>query len=226
MVKTLDIILGPMFSGKTSKLLEIVNNFKSINQKDNSGLIFILKPDIDRRYEESEEISHIISHDKIKHKCYLVNDIMRFQDYILSSCRTEENLRKKDIWILIDEGQFFKDLRKFCETLFKSIDKDKNIKIVVSGLDGDFERNPIGEILTLIPISDSVVKLKGKCDFCSNQSIFSKRICDGKEQVLIGGNNIYKPVCRLHYWIFKIIVYRYTYNICQYNIDSIVITWW
>ena len=202
MVNTLDLILGPMFSGKTTKLLEVVNYVQKINEKENKCLIFILKPGIDRRYEESSEKSHIISHDKIRHECYIVHDIMKFKDFILSSCRSEENSKKNDIWILVDEGQFFKDLRKFCETLFDSIGRDKNIKIYVSGLDGDFEKKSIGEILTLIPICDSVVKLKGKCDFCNNESIFSKRIIDGREQVLIGGNNIYKPVCRLHHHTF------------------------
>ena len=106
MVNTLDLILGPMFSGKTTKLLEVVNDVERLNKIENRCLIFILKPGIDRRYEESSEKSHIISHDKIRHECHIVHDIMKFIDFIISSCRSEENSRKNDIWILIDEGQF------------------------------------------------------------------------------------------------------------------------
>ena len=110
--------------------------------------------------------------------------------------KTDEN---KLIWIIIDEGQFFNDLKMFCEDILSNQSDNIKYKIVISGLDGDFKKEPIGEILSLIPISDSVTKLNGKCSYCDSPSIMSKRICNEKSQVLIGGNDMYKPTCRIHH---------------------------
>ena len=199
MVNTLDVILGPMFSGKTSKLLNITQKINQENEKDsNSNLIFIIKPDFDRRYEESDDQSNIISHDGLKQKCYLVNNLEKFKK-IIEKIFYEKIKYTKNLWIIIDEGQFFKDLRIFCEDMFESVGKRINVKIVVSGLDGDFKKNSIGEILSLIPICDSVVKLRGKCDYCENESIMSQRISSDRSQVLVGGNDMYRPTCREHH---------------------------
>ena len=201
MVNTLDIILGPMFSGKTSKLLNITQKINQENEKENNqNLIFIIKPDFDRRYEESDDQSNIISHDGLKQKCYLVNNLEKFKIIIEKNIHDKISLTK-NLWIIIDEGQFFKDLRVFCEDMFETIGKRINVKIVVSGLDGDFKKNSIGEILTLIPICGSVVKLRGKCDYCNNESIMSQRISKVKSQVLVGGNDMYRPTCREHHSI-------------------------
>ena len=84
MVNSLDIILGPMFSGKTSRLLEITQKINQENEQENdSNLVFILKPDIDNRYETSDKESHIISHNCLKQKCYMVNNLIKFNQNIL-----------------------------------------------------------------------------------------------------------------------------------------------
>ena len=63
---------------------------------------------------------------------------------------------------LINEGQFFENLY---ETVLNLVEKH-NKQVYVCGLDGDFKRNKMGEILDLIPISDKVVKLKSRCSIC------------------------------------------------------------
>ena len=200
MVNSLDIILGLMFSGKTSRLLEITQKINQENEQENdSNLVFILKPDIDNRYETSDKESHIISHNGLKQKCYMVNNLIKFKSNIEQICKLNLKTNTKNVWIIIDEGQFFENLRIFCEKMFDTIGRNINVKIVVSGLDGDFQNNQIGEILSLIPICDSVVKLKGKCDFCDKESIMSKRISNDQSQVLVGGNDLYKPTCREHH---------------------------
>ncbi len=201
MVNTLDIILGPMFSGKTSRLLEITEKVEKENKmsKKKKQFMMIIKPDIDKRYEESDETHHIISHDGLRHECHMVNDLIKFLDKIEEEVKKINDDPTNNLWIIIDEGQFFKNLRKFCEKLFDLFGKSLNVKIVVSGLDGDYQKKSIGDILSLIPICDSVVKLKGRCQYCEELSIMSQRTSGGKSQVLIGGEDLYKPTCRYHH---------------------------
>ena len=97
---------------------------------------------------------------------------------------------------LINEGQFFPDLVQFVSLM---VDIHKK-KVIVCGLDSDFQRNKFGVILDLIPLCDKVTKLKGKCNDCNNESVFSYRLSEEEEQVVIGSNN-YVPLCRNCYLI-------------------------
>jgi thymidine kinase len=96
---------------------------------------------------------------------------------------------------LINEGQFFKDLYEAVLELLKN-----KKTIYVSGLDGDYKKDKIGNILDLIPHSDNVIKLNSLCGVCRNgtKAIFSKRISNEIEQILVGVDN-YVPVCRKCY---------------------------
>ena len=100
---------------------------------------------------------------------------------------TVNNLLTCDI-ILINEAQFFPDLVSFVKEFLK-----KGKHIYVYGLDGDFKQDRIGFILDLVPLCDSIIKLKAKC-LCGNCAIFSKRISSEIEQYQ--PNAEYIPVCR------------------------------
>ena len=91
----------------------------------------------------------------------------------------------------VDEGQFFSEIVEFCEAL---ANKDKIV--LVSALDGTFERKPFGNILNLIPLAEKVTKLCAVCVYCTSEAAFTKRIVESKEIELIGGAEMYKPVCR------------------------------
>ena len=97
--------------------------------------------------------------------------------------------------IFIDEAQFFPDLYDIVKIL---VDTHKK-HVVIAGLDGDSNRKEFGDILKLIPISDSVDKLTAYCSKCNNGTIalFSKKIIDNGVKIDIGNN--YIPVCRNHY---------------------------
>ena len=99
--------------------------------------------------------------------------------------------------VFIEEGQFFKDLYAFVK---KAVDDDKK-HVVVCGLDGDFKREPIGQILSLVPIADKVDRFQALCAICKNgkSAAFSKRLNSNTEQELVGGQADYIPVCRYHY---------------------------
>jgi thymidine kinase len=98
--------------------------------------------------------------------------------------------------IFIDEAQFFNDLYDF---VTEALTYDK--WVVVCGLDGDFERKPFGQILDLIPLCDSICKLSAMCTKCNDgtKAIFSQRIVENTDIIMVGSNHEYEPVCRKHY---------------------------
>ena len=167
-----------MFSGKTSRLVEIYKQCKFCNIP-----VEVINHSIDVRYDE-ELMS---THDKVKIPCIKTNKIMSVWN----------NLEEKTEVILINEGQFFEDLYETVDIMLKN-----GKKIYICGLDGDFERKKFGQILDLIPLCDKVTKLTSLCSLCKNGTlgIFSKRITSEKKQTVIGSDN-YIPVCRNCYEI-------------------------
>ena len=173
----LELIIGPMFSGKTSKLLEIYKQFIFCGIS-----VVIVNHAIDTRYGNTM----LSSHDKVTAPCIRAT--------------TLDEARKTNIFqdtevILINEGQFFDDLYEFVVDMLQ-----ENKKVYICGLDGDFKRKPIGTILNLIPLCDNVTKLKSMCSICHNGTpgIFSMRLTEEKSQILVGVDN-YVPVCRMCY---------------------------
>ena len=183
----LDMILGPMFSGKTTKLLEIIDMFDKQEIK-----YLAIKPNIDNRYNEDDKNNFIVSHNFKKVECRVTSNLGDVLKQ-LQQCKNEESVD----YVLIDEAQFFSNLFKFCITCLESL----NINVIVTGLDGDFLRKPMGEILDLLPIANTITKLSSKChhENCKEPGIFSHRIVAEKSQVLIGGSDMYVPLCRIHY---------------------------
>jgi thymidine kinase len=189
----LEIILGGMYAGKTSRLVEIYKkcNFCNIS-------IAVINHSIDNRYDNAL----MTTHDKIKIPCIKTENLFdiwntteqNLMDTLdLSKERMEDKLKIYDSQvILINEGQFFPDLFDFVIELLKH---DK--QIYVCGLDGDFERKKFGQILDLIPLCDKVTKLTSLCSICKNGTpgIFSKRITSETTQTVVGSDN-YIPVCR------------------------------
>jgi len=97
--------------------------------------------------------------------------------------------------VLINEGQFFEDLVEWVKELMTH----KEIKLIhICGLDGDFKQSKFGGILDLVPLCDSITKLKGICKMCKtpNKGIFTKRIVEGTQTELIGSSESYISVCR------------------------------
>lgn len=179
----LEIIIGPMFSSKTTTILEIYKKCKFCNIP-----VVIINHSLDKRYDDKL----IVSHDKINAPCIqtkLLNDVWNKTDF-----ESYNMLRNSEV-ILINEGQFFEDLFTIVTDML-----DKNKKVYIAGLDGDFERNKFGSILDLIPICDKVTKLTSLCAICKDGTpgIFSMRLTTETEQTIIGSDN-YIPVCRKCY---------------------------
>lgn len=169
----LEVILGPMFSGKTTELIRIRNRYKHSNIK-----CCIVNHSLDDRYNEE---FHMVSHDQCKVPCIYAKTLNEIISVMLDN----------DI-ILINEGQFFDDLFDVVKKLINEYNKI----IYVCGLDGDYKQQKFGQILDLIPISNNVRKLKGICFECKKRdSIFTHRISNEKEQIVVGVHN-YSSLCR------------------------------
>lgn len=182
-MSTLDIIIGPMFAGKSCELIRRIRQLKVLEKE-----FLVIKPNLDNRYSNNEIVSH--NYDKEHCICYEnICDI--FNDYKI------EQLKKLNT-IFIDEGQFFNDLKVGVLKLLE----EYNINIVITGLDGDSNRNRFGEILDLIPYSNTCTKINALCQICKDgtEGIFSYRIVStSNDQVLIGAKDKYMAVCRKHY---------------------------
>ena len=118
----LDLILGPMFSGKTTKLLEIMKSFD-----ENKIKYLAVKPKIDDRYT-SDNNNFIVSHNLERKECIVSNNLKEIYESI-------KNIKSFD-YIIIDEAQFLK-IYILLFVMFRKL----NINIIVTGLDGDFKEN-------------------------------------------------------------------------------------
>jgi len=172
----LHVVTGCMFSGKTTHLLQ--------EFKRNELSSMIITHSMDTRYGTAQ----IISHTYESCDAMPVNQLMPLV-YTLEYSECTH--------ILVDEAQFFPDLYEF---VIHAVEYD-NKKVTVYGLDGDYKREPFGEILRVIPLANSIVKLNAICKRCNDgtHAIFSLRKTDSDEQIKIGTHVDYEPVCRHHY---------------------------
>lgn len=180
----LELILGPMFSGKTTRILEIYDHYSYIQKR-----IMVINYAEDKRYHETM----LSTHDHKMIPCVLEIDLKDM--WINPNNKNYSQIHNSDV-ILINEGQFFRDLK---EIVIDMVERN-NKTVYICGLDGDFKRNKFGEILDLLPFCDNVVKLKSLCSLCRNgkRALFSHRVTEEQGQVIIGSDN-YKPLCRSCY---------------------------
>lgn len=173
------LILGCMFSSKSTALLEFYYKYKL---KYNCLLISHAK---DERYGKDR----VTTHNKFSAKSIpLLNlfDSTKLPEY------KESNV------ILVDEAQFFPDLVEFSK---KCVNIDNKI-LIISGLNGDYSKKPIGHINELITEADDIQFQKAICHYCKTpeDAIFSlRKNCKNKQQIVIGEKDLYVPVCRYHY---------------------------
>jgi thymidine kinase len=179
----LDIIIGPMFAGKSCELIRRIRLLKVLKKE-----YIVIKPKIDNRYDNLYDSNMIVSHNYDKEHCVVLNkmDEIYFSD--LGNINT----------IFIDEAQFFDDL----VDVVKNLVEFYKINVVVTGLDGDSNRNKFGHILELIPFCNTCTKINAACIMCldGTPAPFSyRKTHNNQEQILIGAGDSYMSLCRKHY---------------------------
>jgi thymidine kinase len=178
----LDIIIGPMFAGKSCELIRRIRLLKVLKKE-----YIVIKPKIDNRYDNLCDSNMIISHNFDKEHCCVLEKLDQIFENNLDNINT----------VFIDEGQFFNDLVNIVRILVEH----HKINVVVSGLDGDSNRNKFGQILDLIPLSNTCTKINAACIMCldGTPAPFSFRKSNNHEQILIGAGDSYMSLCRKHY---------------------------
>jgi thymidine kinase len=170
----LELILGPMFSGKTSRLIQIRKKYCVLDIP-----ILVIKPIIDNRYSKN---SVIVTHDGDTIDCvsrYKLSDIIDLDKYEV---------------IIVEEGQFFPDL------YVNIMEWVKTKKVYVAGLNGDASQNLFGDIYKLLPHADEIVFLKALCKICKDgtPAAFTQKKISNDKIVEVGGADMYQAVCRKH----------------------------
>jgi len=176
----IDIITGPMFSGKTTELCRRLNILQTLGLK-----CVYINSDIDNR-----SVNNFSTHNKMLNK-------ISFDSYKMKNIYPLKQIGMKYDVIGIDEIQFFDDI---LDTILELVEIHGK-KIIVSGLNGDSNRNLFGEMHLLIPYSDNISKIDSYCVKCYRQGIqrhgiFSKKESNENETITVGGSEKYISVCR------------------------------
>lgn len=170
---SINLICGPMYSGKTSELCRRYKRYKLAGKK-----CILVKYQKDDRYNKKK----ISTHDNNNYEaisCILLNNI--------------ENIIKEYEVICIDEIQFYKDAMIYCD---KWANNGKIIE--VCGLNGDFRREPFEQISLLIPKVENITFLTAIDEKNGIEASFTKRITNSQETELIGGKETYIASSRIN----------------------------
>jgi thymidine kinase len=169
----IEVICGSMFSGKTEELIRRLNRAFIAKLS-----VQIFKPALDTRYHEMNIVSH--------------NDSV-IQSQPVKSARQIFELAGDCEVVGIDEAQFFddKELVEVCNRLANS-----GKRVVLAGLDMDFEGKPFGCMPQLMAIAEYVTKVHAICVVCGDIASYSYRLVPSKEKVLLGETDSYEARCR------------------------------
>jgi thymidine kinase len=193
----ISVIYGPMFSGKTTKLLELYNLYAKTYGKDKCIAINYI---LDNRYGENS----IISHNKQFIECYCTKSM---EEFITGETY---NIILNAQYIFINEAQFFECIDKWTLFLHSNLKKT----VILCGLDLDYKRDSFGSMMNLLPYASKIYPLYGICqntktDICQNTktgtcennktscmgaSKYSHRLINNSEQIFIGTHE-YIPLC-------------------------------
>lgn len=183
---SLELLIGPMFAGKSSAIQSIVRRHQSMGWQ-----VFVVTNSMDTRYSDSPAV---VNHDKMAIPAVAVRELL--------PCLSQAEYMRSRL-VVIEEAQFFPDLVDFVRTV---VDRDGKHCVVV-GLDGDAERRPFGHVLDLVPHCDRVTKLTSMCKRCADGTPALFTFAAGAQAAeanaegvpCVGSDDLYVPLCRKHY---------------------------
>ncbi|XP_013379988.1 thymidine kinase, cytosolic [Lingula anatina] len=167
----LQIIFGPMFSGKSTELIRRMKRYQIANYH-----CLLIKYANDVRYDKGGVATH---------------DRQILPAVAATKLKDLDDMAKQAEVIGIDEGQFFPDVVDFCEDM-----ANKGKVVIVAALDGTFQRKGFGDILNLVPLAENIIKLNAVCMICYGDASYTKRKGNETEVEVIGGADKYLAVCR------------------------------
>lgn len=177
----LTVIHGPMFAGKTSRLIALARA-NIIAGNDVVGF----KPSNDNRYSDNS----ITTHDELEFPAFVINKD-KPNECFSKICTVGH---KTDV-IIFDEAQFF--AREPMEALVKRAVCNLGYDVIIGGLSMDSSGCPFGAMPYLLAVADEIISLKAVCAKCKtiNMATRTFRKGDSTEQVVVGGSDIYEPRC-------------------------------
>ncbi|MCX7694347.1 MAG: thymidine kinase [Caloramator sp.] len=175
----IEVIVGPMYSGKSEELIRRIKRAKIAKQN-----VLVFKPVIDDRYSKT----CVVSHTGIKEEAICVQNSEEIINYVKDTT---------DV-VAIDEVQFFDE--KVVDVCKKLADKGK--RVICAGLDMDFRGEPFGPIPRILAIAEFVDKIQAICVVCGNPATRTQRLINGKPAkysdpiILVGATEAYEARCR------------------------------
>lgn len=179
---SIEVVTGSMFSGKTDELIRRLRRATIARQK-----VQVFKPVIDKRY-------HV---DKVTSHAGTVFTALPIQ----SSADLMGNLDPDTSVVGIDEAQFFDS---GIVTVAQEL-ADRDVRVIVAGLDTDFRGEPFGCMPTFMAIAERVDKLQAICMVCGESASRTQRLVNGKPArffdpvVIVGASEMYEARCRKHH---------------------------
>lgn len=168
----IEVICGSMFSGKTEELIRRLRRAQFAKQQ-----VEIFKPRIDVRYSEEDVVSH---------------DSHAIRSTPVDNSGNILLLTGEVDVVGIDEAQFFDaNIVDVCKKL-----ADSGVRVIVAGLDMDFQGNPFGAMPQLMAIAEYVTKVHAICVRCGNLAQHSHRLTANDKLVMLGEQETYEPICR------------------------------
>ncbi len=169
----IEVICGPMFSGKTEELMRRLRRARIARLP-----VQVFKPALDDRYDAER----IVSHSAVSMEAEPLRD----------SAHLREALRPESRVVGIDEVQFFDEgIVEACEQLASA-----GVRVVVAGLDQDYRGRPFGPVPALLAVAESITKTLAICARCGAPAGRSQRLAGSGEQVQLGAAGEYEPRCR------------------------------
>lgn len=172
---SIEVICGSMFSGKTEELIRRLKRAQIAKLN-----VEIFKPKTDTRYDETAVVSH---------------DLNSIQSTPVANSSSILLLGTNTQVVGIDEAQFFdEELPEVCNKLAL-----KGIRVIIAGLDMDFQGKPFGPIPALLAIAEHVTKVNAVCMRCGSPAVYSYRTAASDAKILLGEKDSYEPRCRACY---------------------------
>lgn len=177
---------GAMNSGKSIEIIKVAHNYEEQGKS-----VIIMTSALDTR----EEFGTVASRVGLQREAEVIFDNSNVFDLV-------NEVDPDASCILIDEAQFLK--REHIRQLTRIVD-ELGIPVIAFGLKNDFQNNLFEGSQALLEYADKIEEMKTICWFCGSKAIMNMRIHDGKpvyegDQVQVGGNESYYPVCRFHYY--------------------------
>lgn len=172
----LEVIAGPMFSGKTEELIRRVRRAQIGHLR-----VQVFRPIIDNRYDKND----VVSHSAQSVKAIPLERSVDIWRHLLDTTRV----------VAIDEVQFFDD--EIVSIINKLV--RRGLRVICSGLDLDYRGVPFGPMPTLLAMAESVMKVYAICTICGKPATKTQRLVKSDRQILVGATEAYEARCRSHH---------------------------